>query len=136
MISTDIMTENPRTVRETDSIGDAMELLQTLDIRHLPVVDAQNNLVGMLSDRDLAPLMASFAEQPEAQRVPLATRRVADVMSSDVVSVELDTEVSAIVEALLENRIGAVPVVDGDGVLSGIISYVDLLRVLGAQAPS
>jgi acetoin utilization protein AcuB len=138
MIAAEVMTENPRTVLASDVIGDALEVLQMQEIRHLPVVDDDGNLVGMLSDRDLGPLMRTFIEGEEAQRriLPLSRRRVVDFMSSDVVSVDLDTEVSAIVEAMLEQRIGAVPVVDGEGAVTGIISYVDLLRVLGGPEES
>lgn len=132
MIATEVMTENPRTIRETDSLADALDALETMQVRHLPVVDEDGNLVGMLSDRDVGPLMRTFASTAEAERgeVSLATRRVSDVMSADVVTVDVDAEVNAIVETMLEQRIGAVPVVDGEGGIAGIISYVDLLRAL------
>jgi CBS domain-containing protein len=134
MIAADIMTENPLTIRQTDTIGDAIDALQSMDIRHLPVVDDEGNLVGMLSDRDLGPLMRTFTEGADAERmiVPLSRRRVTDFMSSDVVSVDVDAEVSSIIETMLEQHVGAVPVVDGEGAVSGIISYVDLLRALGS----
>jgi len=134
MIAADLMTENPRTIRVTDSIGEALDVLQSMDIRHLPVVDDEDNLVGMLSDRDLGPLMRVFTEGEDAKRisVPLAQRRVADFMSADVVSVDPDADVKDVIQTMLEERIGAVPVVDGEGSVSGIISYVDILRALGS----
>ena len=135
MIAADLMTENPRTIRATDLVSDALDALQSLEIRHLPVVDEENNLVGMLSDRDLGSLMRTFTEGADAERmvVPLSRRRVVDVMSADVVSVDADAEMSDVIEVMLEQRIGAVPVVDGEGNVAGIISYVDILRVLGGE---
>lgn len=138
MIAAELMTENPRTIRATDPVSQAFEALQSMDIRHLPVVDEQNDLVGMLSDRDLGPLLRTFTEGVEAERliVPLSSRRVADFMSADVVSVDADADLSEVIETMLEQRIGAVPVVDGEGNVIGIISYVDVLRaVAGGLEP-
>lgn len=135
MIATDLMTENPRTIHHADPIRDALDALESMQIRHLPVVDDEGNLVGMLSDRDLGPLLRTSVEGAEAERliVPLSTRKVSDFMSADVVSVSVDAEVTAIIETMLEERIGAVPVVDGEGGVVGIISYVDLLRAFAAS---
>lgn len=135
MIAADLMTENPRTIRDTDLVSEALEALQSMEIRHLPVVDRGNNLVGMLSDRDLGPLMTIFTEGVEAQRmiVPLSRRRVSELMSADVVSVDPDDDVREVIETMLEQRVGAVPVVDAEGNVAGIISYVDVLRVMSRE---
>jgi CBS domain-containing protein len=117
VIALDIMTENPARLGPTATVREAVVALQSLDVRHLPIVDEQGALVGMLSDRDLRGL----------SQAGLAAR-VADLMSADVLSVETDTEVEEIVALMLDAKIGAVPVVDGDGALVGIVSYVDVLR--------
>jgi acetoin utilization protein AcuB len=132
MTAADLMTENPRTIRATDTIAQALDALQSMEIRHLPVVDDANELVGILSDRDLGSMMRSFTEGADAQRliVPLSQRRVADFMSGDVVSVDTDADLGEITDTMLDQRIGAVPVVDGEGSVVGIISYVDVLRAL------
>jgi acetoin utilization protein AcuB len=127
VIAEDIMTENPRTIRATDSIAEALEALQSMNIRHLPVLDDSDELVGMLSDRDLGPLMQTFVEGVVP---PLSNRKVSELMSTDVVSVDPDTDILTVVELMLEQRIGAVPVVDGSGAVTGIISYVDILRTI------
>ncbi len=138
MIAADIMTPNPRTVRPTDTVSEALDALQSMAVRHLPVVDEENNLIGMLSDRDLGPLMRTFTEGADAERVvlPLSQRRVADLMSADVVSVDVEAELGEVIDVLLEERIGAVPVVDGEGNVVGIISYVDVLRAVGGELES
>lgn len=128
MIAADVMTENPKTILATDSVRDALEVLQALEIRHLPVVDEEDALVGMLSDRDLGPLMRNYDEAAE--------RMVGQLMSADVISVDLDAEVREVIETLLEQRIGAVPVIDGEGKVTGIISYVDLLRSYAGELPA
>ncbi len=111
------MTKNPTFVREQTKVGDAIDLLHTMEIRHLPVVNDEREVVGMLSDRDLR------AVRPDGMAV-----KVSSLMSGDVLAVEEEDDVKEVVELMLENKIGAVPVVDGEGVLVGIISYVDVLR--------
>lgn len=124
-LAIDIMTNDPRTIREDESVTDALELLEQLDVRHLPVVDDEGNLVGMLSDRDLRPLRS---ERDDEDAIRRARTPVADVMTSAVVSVTSDAELEEVVELMLEHRIGAIPVVDGEGQVVGIVSYVDVLR--------
>jgi len=134
MIAADIMTDNPRTIRSTDPVSDAVDLLHSMNVRHLPVVDGRGQLIGMLSDRDLGPLMRTLVEGADAERmvVPLSERAVADFMTGGVVSVGVDADVSEVIELMLTERIGAIPVVDDADNVCGIISYVDILRVLGA----
>jgi acetoin utilization protein AcuB len=132
----DLMTENPVVVRATATLGEAARMLQAQDIRHLPVVNADDELVGMLSDRDLRALMIPVLVDDEwigNIRSTLDTR-VANVMSGGVLSVTLDADAAEIVDLMLDHSIGAVPVVDADGRLAGIVSYVDLLRELSFEA--
>jgi acetoin utilization protein AcuB len=132
MIAADIMTPNPKTMQPTASVSQAVETLQSMHVRHLPIVDERGHLIGMLSDRDLGALMRTFAEDAEAERmiVPLSQRRIGDVMSADVLAVEGDADVVEVIQLMLDERVGAVPVIDGAGHVQGIVSYVDVLRAL------
>jgi acetoin utilization protein AcuB len=135
MIAADIMTKNPRTVPASATVAEAVDLLQSMNVRHLPVVDDAGHLVGMLSDRDLGPLVRIFTEGAEAERMlALSQRQVSELMSGDVVTVEPDTDVREVIDDLLEERIGAVPVVSGPDDVVGIVSYVDVLRALAELA--
>lgn len=111
------MTKRPTFIREETRIREAIELLQSMEIRHLPIVNDETEIVGMLSDRDLRDVRIDDMES-----------RVSTLMSSNVFSVEEEDDIQDVVDLMLENKIGAVPVVDGEGVLVGIISYVDVLR--------
>jgi acetoin utilization protein AcuB len=124
------MTENPTTVDLGDTVGEAAALLQTLEIRHLPVLDGRQ-LVGMLSDRDLRGIYttaaAGGASLDEVRERFLAP--VSGLMSADVVRTHPEASLSEVIELMLEHRIGAIPVVDpGTDDLVGIVSYVDVLR--------
>jgi CBS domain-containing protein len=128
----ELMTLNPVTLTPKASIAEAWDLMRELEIRHVPVVEG-GALVGMVSDRDLLRFDVErllMADGAEALRRELGSP-VAKVMSSDVIFVNLETELSEIVELLLEHRVGALPVVQPDtlGVV-GIVSYIDVLRAL------
>ncbi len=130
MIVQEIMTPNPVTVEVTDSIGDVIDVLNDLDIRHVPVTD-NGILVGMVSDRDLRdfslPMMVSFNNPDKA--IERLKRTVGEIMYSDVITVGSESEVSELAEIMIDHKIGAVPVCDQiEGRLIGIVSYVDVLR--------
>jgi len=128
----DLMTESPTVIDVTATLRSAVERLQALDVRHLPVVDSDGALVGMISDRDLRGLTFPYfiaGENVSAVRTALDAS-VASIMSSDVIAVDEEADAAEIVDLMLDNKIGAVPVVDSDGQLVGIVSYVDVLRAL------
>jgi acetoin utilization protein AcuB len=128
----DLMTEDPVTVTASSTVGEAMQILQELNVRHIPVVNQSNELVGMLSDRDLRAVSVPRTIDEEwlgELRIALETP-VARVMSSNVVTVQEEASMPEVIELMLDNKIGAVPVVDADSALVGIISYIDVLREL------
>lgn len=132
MTARDLMTPDPETVSPDTTIAEVWDLMRDLDVRHIPVVD-KGTLVGMLSDRDLAHLnvlRVLTAEGADALRRQLATPAV-QVMTSDVISVEPETDIGEVVSLLIEHRVGAVPVITAESrQIVGIISYVDVLRAV------
>ena len=130
MLAKDIMTENPVTATELMSVAEALGLLYELDVRHLPVVRGRE-LVGIISDRDFSAFTGA-AEDDVIDAVESArSSTVGNFMNTSPVKVDPETNVRDVIEAMLLHRVGAVPVADLDtGDLLGIVSYVDLLRVL------
>jgi acetoin utilization protein AcuB len=128
----EVMTASPVTVSESASIGQAWEALRSLDIRHLPVINADRELVGIVSDRDFAtppapPLMAELlGTQTAALDAPVST-----IMTGAPISIEPDADVQEAIDLMLEHKVGAIPVVDPEGEVVGIVSYLDVLRTLG-----
>lgn len=132
MTARELMTPDPVTIAPGATIAEAWDLMRELDIRHLPVVEGEA-LVGMLSDRDLGVLEVGrqlIDEGADALRRRLA-QPVIQVMSTDVVVAEPDTDVSELLTLLLEHKVGAIPVVLPDTrQIVGIVSYIDVLRAL------
>jgi CBS domain-containing protein len=130
----DHMTRDPVTVLVDDHLADALDLMIEHRIRHLPVVDREGALVGMLSDRDLRMQLGAAVLLPREQR----SRRmigddIASAMTPAPVTVEQTEPLAAAIALLVDARIGALPVVDEDDRLVGVLSYIDVLRqVLGS----
>lgn len=117
-----LMTTGPFTIQPDATLDEAIELMDRLDVRHLPVVE-QGRLVGVISERDL--LRATgwlLAEGP-----PAAARCVAEVMSAHPVTVEPDTEVVSIAVEMITGAFGCLPVTS-TGKLVGIVTERDVLR--------
>ncbi|MCC7000470.1 MAG: CBS domain-containing protein [Deltaproteobacteria bacterium] len=126
----DVMTRRPTAVLESAPLRAAAATMRELDVRHLPVLTADHELAGMLSDRDLGGLPPEGIDPEEltpAQRHALEVK-VAAVMSTDVKSVTADQPLLEAIELLIEHRIGAIPVLSLEGRVVGILSYVDVLR--------
>jgi acetoin utilization protein AcuB len=134
----DLMTEDPITISLMAKVREAVRLLQTLDVRHLPVVDENGTLVGMLSDRDLRGLSFPQVIGDEYAGAIQTTldAPIASIMSSDVVSVDVEADAAEIIDLMLDLKIGAVPVVDNDQTLVGIVSYIDVLREIPVDEPA
>jgi CBS domain-containing protein len=115
----DMMTVDPATLPTNATVRAALDKLQTLDIRHLPVVNDDGEVVGMVSDRDLRGFVSGETELDVA---------ITTIMSGNVISVEEEADAGEVIDLMLDHKIGAVPVVDADGVIVGIVSYIDVLR--------
>jgi acetoin utilization protein AcuB len=137
MLVEDIMNRNVVTVRPSDTIRLAMLMTTQHRIRHLPVVDDNGILVGILSDRDLRDACSSKLEQ--GQNEELYNRPVSDIMHKDIITAHPLDFVEEAAYSLYENRIGCVPVVDQDE-LKGIVTETDILytlvELMGVQYPS
>ncbi len=127
----EVMTPDPTTIRPEQSVRAALELMQEIDARHIPVARGRT-LVGIISDRDLReltlPALLKFSE-PEVAQQQLDTP-VSEIMRGDTLAVNSEDELSEAVDLMLDQKVGALPVLDdGTGELVGILSYVDVLRV-------
>lgn len=108
------------TGRPEDTLEAAAQLLTTNNIGALPVRDADGNLVGILSERDL---VRSLAERG-ARALSL---KVADIMSRDVAKCSASDSVKSVMETMSRRHIRHVPVVDGSDLI-GIISQRDVMK--------
>jgi CBS domain-containing protein len=118
----ELMTREVVTLKETQNLAKADELLHLHRIRHLPVL-RQGKLVGLVTHRDLLKAAAVHATNPASQ--PLWA---ADIMTRDLATVRPETPLKEAVESMLQHKYGCLPVVDASGALVGIITEADLVR--------
>ena len=125
----EIMWSDVLTVEPEVSLREASELMRTNDVRHLPVLD-RGQIVGILSDRDVRCFLSElFLSEPE--EFPGSSRHamtVQQVMQAKPITVDPDSDLEEVIDSMLDFKIGAVLVADGEGHLQGIISYEDVLR--------
>ncbi|SRR5712692_9350059 len=135
MVVEDVMSRSLVTVTPEQTLRDAIDLLQSHRIRHLPVIYS-SKLVGIVTDRDVkraAPSVLSGVERDEYERV-LATTKVSQFMTREPLTVTPKTSLKAAVKVFVDRKVGALPVVD-DGQLVGILTEIDILRVVHDMLP-
>jgi CBS-domain-containing membrane protein len=152
MRAVDVMTRDVITVHENATVSEVAMLLAKRGISAVPVVDAANRVIGMVSEGDLLHRAETGTEQRRAWWLDMlaATDRLArdyvkshaetvrDVMTRDVISVTDTTPVADIAILLETHRIKRVPVIR-DGKLVGIVSRANLVQALAmtvTQPPS
>lgn len=129
----DIMTREVTTVFEESNLQEVLSILGPYRFRHLPVVDGKR-VVGILSQRDLLQVTSQGLNKTLAAKLresrTLEETFVRDVMNSKVATIRPDASLAEAASSMLENRVGALPVVNEQDELLGMVSETDLLRYL------
>lgn len=111
----DLMTTALMTINASERLDEAKIDMEVGLVRHLPVVDDRGKLVGIVSDRDV---------MRRGDK-----KRVCDVMSRDVVTTRPDAPAHLAASMMIDFRIGAVPVIDDDGALVGVVTLTDYVSL-------
>jgi len=126
-----LMTSEPAALSPNDDLAALYDLLDTRHVRHVPVVDADGDLVGLVTHRDL--LRCALGEEADLplslQREMLTQKTVEEIMTSDPETVEPDTDIVVAAQIMLENKYGCMPIVEGSR-LVGILTESDFVRYL------
>lgn len=125
----DLMTSEVVTLRADENVSSFRDVLYDHGFRHVPVVDVEGNLVGLVTERDL--LRNVLTDQAD---VPISVReetmystQIGDIMVQDVQTVEPEDLLPHAAQIMLENKFGCVPVTDG-ALLVGILTESDFIR--------
>jgi CBS domain-containing membrane protein len=125
----DLMTEKVYTLAPTDNLVALEDLMDARRVRHVPIVDREGDLIGLVTQRDLArSVLGRLEDLPiGVERDLLRSRRVREIMTTEPETVEPETRLSDAASTLLENKIGCLPVVEGMR-LVGILTEADFVR--------
>ena len=125
------MSKDVVTVDVDDSMQDATRLLKEHNIRGLPVME-KGKLVGVVTDRDLKKASASDATTLEIHELlyMISRIKVKEIMTKNPITIPVDSTIDEAAEVLLENKLSGAPVVDDKGQVVGIITQIDIFRVI------
>lgn len=125
----DIMSTMTIRAVPDDDVLDVVASMVREGVRHLPIVDTDGCVVGIVSDRDVRTAVgdpvAALGRSDESEPEPWP---VEEIMTSNPICIRADASIDELARVLVDESIGAVPVVNGEGRLLGIVSYVDLLH--------
>jgi CBS-domain-containing membrane protein len=138
----EVMTKNVIKISADGDFTEVTDLLSENRISGLPVVDADNRVIGIITEGDVLS-MAGMREHGfkdiirhilgEPLSGPKKSRRLRDVMTSPAITTGPEADIREVARTLDEKRIKRLPVVDDHGRLIGLISRADIVRVIGAK---
>ncbi len=130
MLVKDVMTKDVITITPETSFSEAMKILRENKIRRLPVLKG-DKIVGIVTEKDIlsaSPSSATSLDIWELQYL-LNKLKIKEIMTKNVITVGENTPIEDAARLLEENKIGALPVVNDEGKLSGIITETDIFKV-------
>lgn len=123
----DMMTRHPHTLAPNDTIANAQQLMHQYEIRHIPIVDPINTLIGILSQRDILRAqnssLISAQENDDLFQIPIA-----ELMKKNIVSVSPKAGLKQSAVFMQKHKVGCLPVTE-QGELVGIITDSDFVSI-------
>ena len=134
----DVMSRDSLTASPDDTMHTVIDRMGRHGVRHLPVVDGDRQVVGMLSDRDVRtaigdPMRAVSSREVEER---IESTRVRHAMTREPMTLPTGTRLSRAAALFADFKVGAVPIVDDQHRLAGLISYTDVLRAVLGPKPA
>jgi acetoin utilization protein AcuB len=127
-LAQDIMSAPVTTLSPEALLADAWALMSKKGFRHVPIVSGPGHLVGIISDRDLL----RFPGELDGRTA--APRKVGQIMKTEVITATPTTDMTEIARVMLDERISALPIIDGARHPIGMVTVSDILRVLVSPA--
>jgi len=115
------MSHAPITLRDDTVYWEAFDIMREKNLHHIPVINKNDAVIGIITRRDLQISSQHFREAPV---------EVSEVMHSPVVTISPDDFLSEAARKMIDSRIGGLPVVDANGDMVGILTETDLHQAL------
>ena len=125
MFVSDIMSKNVKSVRENQSPGEVLKTMRELGFEAIPVTSSRGNLRGIITEHDL---LLKLGENPSQDF--LDNGKIQGIMAQDVVTVGQDEIIESACYIMRKHDFSALPVVDDDGNLTGIITQSDIFSIM------
>jgi len=128
----DIMTSDPITINQDQNLSEVIKKMNEYKFNHLPVVDNQSRLMGIISESDLYKKALQLSKETTGESYSnkiLYVTKASDVMTPNPVVVSSDHSLDFAIELLLQGQFHALPVVKDERIL-GIITSKDMLEYI------
>jgi acetoin utilization protein AcuB len=134
----DLMTTNVETVTMDTALSDAWGIFREHRFHHLPVLDENNKLVGIISDRDVLYYISPRVESGNATVAELEVLRkpAHQFMSRGPLTVYPNTSVTRVLRTIIDQSVSCLPVVDDELNLLGIVTWRDVIKFVLARMES
>jgi CBS domain-containing membrane protein len=129
-VAADIMSRDLVTLQETQNLRFLPEVMKLFRFRHMPVVDG-DRLVGLVTERDVLRVSASSLLPTAREQTDFLARSfvVRDMMTREVTSVHPETPLAEVARLMRREKLGCMPVVEGENTLVGIITEADFVML-------
>ena len=130
MLIKDMMSQPVLTVLESTTVGEALEILKRQRVRHLPVVDLNQDLLGIVSESDLVKVFPIGKDLSTFETNLLSRTAVSKVMKLKPITISTDKLIEEAALIMRTEKIGCLPVADNSGKLLGMITKNDIMDAL------
>jgi acetoin utilization protein AcuB len=138
MLVADLMTGPLVTIGHDATVADAWSIIRSRQVRHLPVLDSDRRLIGIVTDHDLRLVILErcLREEPGRLAAILGRLRVNEIMTWAVITVRPDADIRDAARIMHDHKLGALAVV-ADGRVVGILTATDVIQaVVGSPESS
>lgn len=142
----EIMIKEVKSILPDTPVGEAWQKLLENEISGLPVIDRENKLIGMFTEKNiLTYILPSYIEKVGKfvyEQNPKATKRkftelsqvtVKQLMRKEVVTVSEDTTLCEVARVMLTQKVRRIPVIDKNGKVVGIVARADILKAIAGE---
>lgn len=132
ILASQIMKRPVVSLSQDATLKEAWELISRRRFRHVPIINKEGKLVGIISDRTLLNETSQFnPNAAQGDRVKI----VKDIMVTKVLTARPETDIGYIAKVFIEEKVGGMPIVDHQGLVVGMLTRSDILRTLVKVIP-
>lgn len=141
----DVMTPSPKHIHPSASVSDVIRLLLSSDFNGVPVIDDNDNPIGIITQSDLIaraemPVRVGLLKEFEHDKVnsllgSLKQKTAQEIMTQPVITIQEDKQLTEAVNIMLKKGLKRLPVTDTQGKLVGMVARVDVFRTITKESP-
>ena len=126
----DLMTQQVYSASLSDNLATVSDLMDSLNVHQLPIVDRSGDFIGLIHSRDLQTDSEAYQLLPLSEaRQWLESRSVGEILTEDPPTIEPSETIDEAGRVMLENKLGCLPVIEGER-LVGILTEADFVRFI------